>query len=133
MYEDALSSKFNRTKEISDKIYNLILTTDISTPFKTRQALSKALKMLTEITNDSEISFNQLIAIGFIPSKWQLDLSMSQVFSVTNNYLNSGFTGITSNFDNQLSYLIRNPSEHTTSITVRKFLIAAREPLVTRN
>lgn len=133
LYEDALSSKFRRGKEISDKIYNLILTTDISTPFKTRQALSKALKMLTEIANDSKISFNQLIAIGFIPSKRQLDLYMPQVFSVTNNYLNSGYTGITSNSDNQLSYLIQNPSKHITPITVRKFLIAAREPVLTRN
>lgn len=133
LHEDILSSKFKMGKEISDKLYDLISTTDISTPFKTRQALSKALKMLTEIANDSRISFEQLIGIGFIPSKRQLDLYMSQVFSVTNNYLNSGYTGITSNSDNQLSYLIQNPSEQITSITVRKFLIALREPLITRN
>jgi hypothetical protein len=49
--------------------------------------------------------------IPFVPSKRQLRQTVSQVFEIKNNYLNTGYMGIFTIAEEQLSFIISPPSQ----------------------
>lgn len=117
-----IQKKYPIAYTIALEIFELINIEKLKTAFQFRRELIKALKYLETIKLTEPqthiIPFTKLIAIGFIPSKRQVSQTVSQIFEVKYNYLNTNYIALTSRAEEQLSFFIYPTSENVKDLTL---------------
>jgi hypothetical protein len=133
-----IANKYPLAHTIAHHIYDLIDINILNTPFSFRRLLIKILKYLESVSltdyQKKTIPFRKLIAVPFVPSKRQLMQTVSQVFELKHNYFNTGYIGILTRAEEQLSFIISPPSQiDINNLILSDFFAAMQYPYQTRD
>jgi len=112
-YESAIDIKNPILYKSAKFLYEVIIEQKLETPYKTRKVLIKVLKKFDELLVENNIAplklFEKLL-IRFIPTEWQLQLKVNQVFNVRKSSKDDSLFLFT-NSEGQLSFDFQNGAQ----------------------